>query len=196
MAEVGIAVTKSVTWRGERERFANVYHYTNNEMVDTEQGWIDLGQAVVAAERPVHGSNVAFEELRVWSAGGTPSENETIAIIDLSGTGSSIANEAMNREACFLVEWRTSRPSITGRPVTLKKFLHSCSLLGGSGAGVLAGTEPLPAATVAPLMTYANAVRSISLGAGENRLIAPSSSDRVAGEPFVFPFVEHHEFRY
>lgn len=194
--QFGVQVVKSMDWRGGTERFANVYHYQNPVAFDSESGYVDLVNQIVAAEKAVHAVNVSFVEARVWSAGGTPAENEQIGIFDLAGAGTAAEQLSMDREAAYLVEWRTSRPSITGRPVTLKKYLHSCSLLGSTDSGTVSGRSQLQASQINALTAYGDAVRRITVGTVTNDLVAPSSVDRVAGETFVFPWIEHHELRY
>lgn len=192
----GISITKRTPWRGVEEEFSNTYFYDISWQEQGESFLQGLVNQLVTAEKAVHSTQVAFRNARVWTADGTPAENVTIGQFDLSGAGSATDAPSMDREACYLVRFRTSRPSITGRPVTLRKFIHACSLLGGSSTQH-AGTSQLAAATITALRTYGEAVRELEGDAGAiYPLVAPSGSGRVAGAVDVFPWIEHHEFRY
>lgn len=192
----GISIVKRVRWRGSDEEFSNQYFYDIDWQEQGEAFLEGLVDQLVAAETPVYSNTIDFVQGRVWSAGGTPAENVTLGIFDLASEGSAVHESTMDREACYLVRFRTTRPSITGRPVTLRKWLHSCSLLGG-GDAQLSGISPISAATKAALTTYGEAVRELEGSDGATYpLVAPSGSGRVAGAVDVFDFVEHHEFRY
>ena len=191
-----ISITKETAWRGTRERFSNVYVYDFEAFESADGDREAFIRALADAERPVHSIEVFYIEGRMWSTGGTTQENQTLAIVDLEGSGAATDTQNMDREACFVVQWRTSRPSITQRPVTLKKWLHSCSGL-GSGPDVLSGRAQIAASTRDLLTTYGNAVRERSFaGLGPYPLVSSSNSGRQAGETFVLPWIEHHEFRY
>jgi hypothetical protein len=65
-----------------------------------------------------------FETARVWSAGGTPSENETLLVKDLTGTGSGSTDSSMYREAAHLFQWECERKDSRGRKKYLRKWMH------------------------------------------------------------------------
>lgn len=190
---IGISITKSTPWRGHTEEFSNVYHYDTADSAPAAQvkEFVDI---IVAAERAVHATSVNFVRARAWSAGGSPEQNQTIGIWDLTGTGSASDAAQFNRESVYLVEYRTTRPSATGRPVTLKKFVHACSLLGDTDTSIMGGTVKVGSLARGKLNTYAQAVKTINTPNLSGGLIAPSGSGRRAMEHYVYDWVEHREF--
>lgn len=194
MAIYGVSITKEVNWRGHVEQFANVYHYNFLNLDD--QGARQLVNRLIEIERPVHSNEVRFVEGRVWSAGGTPAENDMIGVYDaVAGTtGIAAQNSAMDREACILVHFDTNRQDSRSRKIKLRKWLHTCSPLGAPET-FLAGTTPLPANARSVVADYANAVLDPLTGTVTGNLCAPSGAD-ANGSIQVGNWVEHHEFRY
>lgn len=173
MATLAVALTKTTPWRGRTEEWSNVYHFEySHAMNDAVAGRLIDGLKTL--EVPVHAATVTFKTGRLWETGGTPAENETVLIKDLSGTGSLATSQAIYRELTVVVRIDSGRNSTTGRKIYLRKFLHSCSLQSGSN-DIGLGVSPLGDTIKTPFVTYGQALREIAPAAGEvYTLQAPS----------------------
>lgn len=193
MPILAVSITKDMPYRGSRERFSNVYHYeVANPSVAVAQ---DIISRLVAVETPVHSTQVQFKEARVWETGGTPEQNETILITDLSSFGTAVDNTELYAAAVYEVQWRTDRPSSTGKPVYLRKYLRSKSLLGQAlNNEQKTGFAALPNAIPA-LTTYMDGVRTLVTPGGTYGLTAPSG--RVVSQAGQLPrYISIHELTY
>lgn len=194
VAIYGVAINKEVSWRGRMETFSNVYHY--NFINLDEQGARQLVLRLIEIERPVHSTEVRFIEGRVWSAGGTPAQNDMIGTFDAvpGTTGIASQNSSFDREACMVVAFETNRQDSRSRRIKLRKWLHTCSPL-GSPAEFQAGTQQMASGTRTILRDYATEVLDPLAGTVTGNLCAPSGAD-ANGTIEVFSYVEHHEFKY
>lgn len=160
----GVSITKRCPWRGGNEEFANVYHYNlaanlNETLAD------DLINQLKTAEVLVHGSNVTFVQGRVWEAGGTAPQNETILIKDLSGVGAFPVSVPIYRELCYVIRFDTERNTSTGRKIYLRKYIHATGI-NSVNAGAQEGTTVLNTGNKAPFLTYGQNIRQLSLSPG------------------------------
>ena len=195
MALFGATITKECDFHGQRERFDNTYYYEAGSAADlnTHNGLLNH---LVAEEKKVHGNNVAFKQSRLWSAGGTPAQNVTLILRDESGNG-ALAGQAIAAEAAVMVEWETSRGSITGRKVYLRKFIRPQQLPAAFNAGQLQRSA-LVAADRAPFDSYADAVEATTPLPGTTLYTLTSRSGRVpkgVGNGISDPFLRTREFR-
>lgn len=192
MALMGISITKSVPFQGVGERFSNVYHYEHP--VADEAVAAAFIQRLVDIETFLHSPIVSFVEGRVWSAGGTPAENQTILIQDLNAVGIADTDPHMYRENCWVMSWKTGRPSATGKPVHLRKFFHGQSQYAAVPIeDVTNGQQPLPAAGVAFLQDAANNIQNLVVSGGTHPLTAPSGRKAVNAAK-IDPFLQSREF--
>jgi len=163
---VAVAIEKGTPWRGSEERFSNVYRYDFGVGGGIVPGAMDaLVDYLVTKEKTVHNSDVTFRTARVWEVGGTPAENETLLLKDLSGTGSMVTGLKIWKEACVVVQWYTGRHTSTGRRIYLRKFIHPCAVT-GTTAGQETGQVALASTTKTPFLTYGQDVRAFTLLAG------------------------------
>lgn len=193
MPIIAASLTKEMDYRGGRERFANVYHF---EVANPSEAIaLDIIGRLVQIESPVHSTTIQFREGRVWETGGSPEQNETLLITDLSSFGSAVDTNTMHAEAVYELQWRTDRPSSTGKPVYLRKFLRSRSLLGLALTNdQIHGRAALPAA-IPPLTTYMENVRSLVTAGGTYPMRAPSG--RVVTQAGQLPkYMSLHDLRY
>lgn len=127
MPLIGISIEKETQFHGQAERFSNQYYYDCGAAFEDADA-AALIAAVANAEKLVHSGEVAFKLGRAWTAGGTPAQNEQIALIDLTGTGLMSATQTLAAEVSVMVEWECSRKDIRGRKVYLRKFLRPQAL--------------------------------------------------------------------
>lgn len=195
MPPVSVSITKDFPFRGARERFSNVYTFdVPSPSVTVAQ---DLVARLVAIERPVHSAIVNHVEGRVWTSGGTPEQNETILITDLSGACDAVDQPVWHSQGVYEIQWRTDRPSVTDKPVYLRKYLRSFSSFNTTGwtNGHMAGSTPISAAVRAVLQTYADALNPLVTPGASFGLIAPSG--RVVARPPQLPtYTSIHELKY
>jgi hypothetical protein len=124
MAIIGVSVEKTTDFRGVQQPFTNVYYYKRVvPVVNTEYDTIK--NELVTAEKLMHSTLVTFKKFRLWTADGSPGENEMLNQQDLSGTGSLLANTSMDKERAFLVMWPAGKDT-RGKPVYLRKWYHAC----------------------------------------------------------------------
>lgn len=196
MARVGVSITKTFSFRGAAQEFSNTYYYETPLPViaSVATGLID---AVVALEKPMHGSQVTFLRGRCWTTGGTKAENNMLADKPLSGTGTAGTGggSSLDRERAFLVRFRAGNDS-RGRPVYLRKWWHlDIMTVGGynlAGGSVLQNTEQLPTAARNQLVTWADAFKNV-FSAPQNFELVSKNGREIDGATTAHPYLEHHQ---
>jgi hypothetical protein len=196
MALYGVSITKSVSFRGAAQEFANTYYYNLTVGVMTESTGLALIDAVVALEKPMHANLVSFVRGRVWSAGGTPSENTMIAQKNLSGAGtfSGTVDPTLDRERAFLVRFRAGSDTL-GRPVYLRKWWHlMVGELNANGitSGQKAQTEGLTSTQRTQLVNWANNFKSVTANTFTFELRSEKQR-QIDGDTVAHPYLEHHQ---
>lgn len=193
MAKRYFAVEKSSSFQGHAEVWSNVYLYETG--ADTASAFNNIIDAIVNAEKTVHGNNVTFLTARVYTTKGLNGIEDTghiLHIKTLSGTGTPSSSNPIYKECAVLVKWPLPRKTnlgglIIGRQRSLKKWLHVCTTFHlGTGAS-LAGEAPIADTA---FLTYGNAVMTPVAG---TQLIAPDGTVATAN-PQVQQFLEHRQF--
>jgi hypothetical protein len=192
---VSVAITKSFPYRGVRETFSNVYTFEVPAISVTIAQ--DLVGRLVTVETGAHGDIVEFEEGRVWTSGGTKEQNETILITDLSGKGGAVSEPNFHAQGVYEIQWRTDRPSVTDKPVYLRKYLRAFSSYGSPSwtNGMMAGSTPISTDIKSRLQSYADNVNPLETSGGPFRLIAPSGR-KVSRAPQLPIYTSIHELKY
>lgn len=194
MPVVGVSITKEFSWLGGKERFSNVYHYNPQEA--TAERAAEIVDALLAAEIPVHSTGVDFVESRVWTAGGTKEENDTIFMRDEADSGQATDDQRFFFIATYDISWKTGRENVLDRPVYLRKYLRSFSGLGGVPSdSALAGRTQLPQGTIDTLQQYADAVGTLVTPSQDLTLTAPSGRSAVY-QGVVEETIRYHELKY
>ena len=193
---VGVAITKSTLWHGEQEKLVNVYYFDGPAFQAGDANFQRLVDAITAAEKLVHGTNVNFVKARVWSAGGTVIQNVTLGLYDLFGTG-SFGTAPIFKEAASLVEWECERPNVLGRKVYLRKYIRHGATPSPASIPVQSGEAVLPATMTTPLKQYADTVDVIATEGGVIfYLVSPSGrAIRAANNGVVNNYLISREFR-
>jgi hypothetical protein len=190
VAQIGIAVTKSVSFRGVQQEFSNQYNYEHltGAGLNAEQ----LLDELVAVEKPFHSTDVTFVRGKVWTSGGSPGENEMLIQKDLSGTGTQGTNTSMDRERAILIRWPAGVDS-RGHPVYLRKWYHSCGNFAGNSfsAGILQNTLEINATIRSNIAASAEAVRE--LGATEVWGLCSPTGRATTGQAQCHAWLEHHQ---
>jgi hypothetical protein len=152
---------------------------------------------IAAAEKLAHSTKVTFEDGRVWSAGGTPSQNETIVIRDLSGTGSAAANNNYYVESTYVVRCDTNRNTETGRRIYLRKYYHTLQMTSAT-SGMLTGENAITSTQNALVKTCVESLRELTLSPGSIlvTLCAPGGQQVSDSRPVtVLPHLHTRQFR-
>jgi hypothetical protein len=191
-----VSVNKSRSFRGKTEIWSNVYHYSLATNLDVTLA-TDLVDQIATAEKLCHSSGVTFEDGRVWEVGGTPAENETIVIRDLSGVGALAALDSTYAEACVVARCDTNRNTSTGRRIYLRKYYHM-GVMPSATTGSLNGSAVLPAGTTTPVKTCLETLREVTLSPGSIlvTLCAPGGQQVSDSRPVtVLDYLHIRQFR-
>lgn len=165
MAVYGVSITKDMRWHGALEKYDNTYYYNAPDGAPSPAVLEQIVTRIVGSEIPIHSTRVAFRTARIWSAGGTPLQNETLLLQDLTDRGNQIGAPIFG-EAAVLVKWETARVNIKGKKVYLRKFVRPGCLVGTMSAEVGRGEEIATSAMLAPFKTYADSVQTITPATG------------------------------
>lgn len=217
MPILGVSVTKRYTWEGNQEDFSNVYYYNTEDGgpdLDIPAGISDsdavaLVEQIAEIERQIHGSDIEFVRGRVWGpVDGTPSENQTIAKVDLALQGSGSIDSYLSLEDCILVRVKTGRLSVRDRPVWLRKWFRTmrnpAAADGSFGSLQHRREEPMDQDTideVRAVMANLVVLNLVELTSFPDRLILSSPSGRRPvdlddPEMQVYPYLQTHDVKY
>lgn len=189
---IGVSITMRVSFRLVAQEFSNTFHYELPTAVAApSEAIID---ELVTTLKKMHSTDVTFVRGAVWSAGGSPASNEMLFQKNLSGTGSVANDTSMDRERAFLIQWKAGKNSL-GRPVTLKKWIHSCGAPAGVSvsAGQLQNTAPLSDASRAAMAALAEEMKEVG-GLETWQLCARSGRKVEAGaQATCHRWLEHHQ---
>ncbi len=189
---LGVSIEKELTWRGQAEQFANVYHF------DTDAGYMseDLVQAVIAVERPAFSTQVKFRRAKVWG----PTDQGVIASemllqADLTGTGSRASNFLTGFELAAVVSWNTGRKNSKGGPVFLRKYLHVGAITTAGGPEL--GNTALPSQDLDILRNYGNGIKNVGGATGLAANLCDKKGRKLPlnTSPKILPHLHTRQFR-
>lgn len=191
MPKFGVAITKTVLFRGVQQEFSNRYHYEGADMSTTQA--TQLAQNVKAAEVPLHSSDVTFKFYRVWLDTGSKATSLMISQGQLSGTGSTTVDASLDRERCVLIRWRAGNDSL-GRAVYLRKYYHSCGTFNGvnMSSSLKQNTLAFSAGEKTSIEQGGTSLQAVSDGADTKTLAAPPGRTRTGGAT-AHSYLEHHQ---
>jgi hypothetical protein len=154
----------------------------------------NLLDGLVTFEKSIHAADVSFTMGRVWTAGGTPAENDMVLEQALSGVGQRTTATSWDRERAYLIQWPAGQNSI-GRPVTLKKWYHTCGPILSShtvNAGWLQNTVAFTPTERAAIATACNVLFERTPNGHTATLCARSGRD-ATGPAEAHAYLEHHQ---
>lgn len=192
MGMIGITTVKAVNFRSVMQEFSNTYYYQATGLIPAAANHSGLVDEVVATERSLHSTDVQFKRASLWSAGGTPSENQMLFQKDLSGTGNQAVNGSLDRERAFLIQWPAGL-DIRGHPVTLKKWFHSCGNCAAVtiSSGMMQQTIPIDDVYRTQIAAKAEELREI--GGLETIGLCAKSGRENKGPAVCHKWLEHHQ---
>jgi hypothetical protein len=195
VAKIGLSVLKRIPYRGSTQHFSNVYFYARGLGGASDAELTAILDEVVAQEKLMHTSAVTFVRGRVWTADGTPQQNEMRVIKELTGVGSLASVTGMDPENAILLRVRAGKSS-TGKPVYLRKFYRPQGpmLVGNWSGNVIQRSSQLPAAEMTAWKNAADTL--LAVGAGPDIWGLVAESGREVTQPAAFechPWLEHRE---
>lgn len=194
MAQIGVAITKRVAFRLGTQHFTNVYYYSRVAPTSGEAEIDAILQEIIDHEKTWHSTDVTFVEAKLWSAGGSPAENDMLRVKALSGTGFNLTNTSWDRERVVLIRWPAGKDR-RGNPVFLRKYYHTCgALLDGTSvsAGVLQNTAALSDSQRTASASQANALRMVGPVA-DTWSLCSKTGRLTLGDAECHRFLEHHQ---
>lgn len=193
----GIHITKEVTWRGQPERFENVYHY-DTPALDLDADWDALIDAIVAIEKPLHAAGVSWVQARVHGPTDTTKAEDVMRRVkDLSGSGTMAGSGGVTPyEMAFVCSFYVGR-SPRGYKVYLRKYFHSCRMPSTTqGSAATFGNGAMAAADKTPFTSGMNNLKTITVGFGSNDLVTPSGRHLPLGSsPIINDYLHVRQFR-
>jgi hypothetical protein len=192
----GISIEKEVTWRGNPERFSNVYHYWHSSIswaTITDAEWLSFVTQIVNAEKAIHSTLVTFKIARIFGpTDGSEAANVMQYITDLTGNGSLPSTSKIFGELALVVQWPMERSSL-GRKRFLRKYLRTFSYGTGTAPEVNSGgplsSTPLPGLAA----TYAAAVDDLSWAYGGT--LCAANGDGPNDAAYALPYLHTRQFR-
>lgn len=193
MAQIGVAVYKSVSFRGVGQEFSNVQHFSRpfGTVDDAERN--SIIDEIVAIERDLHSADVTFLRARLWSSGGTKAENEMLLEKPLTGVGNLVTDTSLDRERAILIQWPAGK-DVRGHPVTLKKWYHTCGSTSALGftTSNKQNTSQLATATRDYFAGKAQGIKVVGATVDTWSLCAKSGRG-TTGDAVCHPWLEHHQ---
>ena len=152
-----VQVTMDVSWKGIREEFSNVFHYTPQQAIDTTAGWDTLADLVVAQLRPLYSPLVNFKRVRVHGPTNQGKILDVMKIVkDLTGAGTGLAGADIPPEMA-VVAWVYLGRGPRGGKQILRHYFHSRQFPSGLGnVGKGSGFEALDQPNKDPYITRCN----------------------------------------
>lgn len=185
MALAKVQIEKATPFQGRDEVWSNVYTY---DFPTLDQALLEqVVDALVVAEKNVHGNMIAFKTAKVWDVGVPP--NYMRFSKNLSGNG-TFTGSPIYRECAARISWPLPRRFGTFRSIRrdLSKWLHTGVLVFN---GDVAGTSPGSGFTQASAqMQYISIARE---PVGNVHLCAPNG-DRPTGPGNIIGYLEHRQF--
>jgi hypothetical protein len=196
MTRIGIAITKSTSFRGGTQEFSNVYYYDGllgRPSVAQAEALID---EATTREKTWHSTAVTFLRGRCWEQTGDKATTEMIATKSLSGTGSMGLVNSFDKERSYLFRLRAGVDT-RGNPVYLRKWYHGCGLFDGTisiNSTTLDNTTGFSAADRTALRNKMNSIGSIGSGPTLGTLCAKGGRQPDAGATWeAHQYLEHHQ---
>lgn len=188
---IGIQVVKATSFRQVQQEFANVYYYESETAITAPAQ--TLLDELVAAEKNFHSTLVTYLRGSVWSAGGTPAQNQMLFQKALTGTGANAPGTTFDPERAILVSWPAGFDS-RGRPVKLRKWYHTRGPIAGLTISATAFQDQSSPFIDSQRSQIAAAVDAVTqLGVLETwDLCGPTGRNRTGG-PEAHKWLEHHQ---
>jgi hypothetical protein len=193
---IGISITKKTPFRNSSQEWSNVYYYDGLSGTPSQSQAAGLIDELVTKEKSIHSAAVTFVRGRCWSQIGDKTQNEMLDQHDLSGTGSTAQDNAVDRERAFLFRLRAGNDS-RGNPVYFRKWYHSLGAFGAVASptgSIVSQTTGFTQGQRDALVAALPAIGSIGSGATLGTLCSKNGRLSTAGANWsAHEFYEHHQ---
>jgi hypothetical protein len=196
MPPYAVQVTMGVSWHGAEEEFSNIFHY-DTPTITTDSGWDELANAVVAALRTIHTSNVTFKRVRVHGRTDLSKIEDQMRLVkDLTGVGTMSSVATLPPETAVVADVYVGRGPKGGKQF-LRKYIKARGLPGaGATEGMSFGVTALGSAQKTPFVNALNGLKSVSVGGALNDICTPQGKGLPAGSEWsVNPYTSTRQFR-
>lgn len=156
----GLTTVKQFTYRGDpNEEFSNTYHFKNAPPVDSAS-WVTLMNQVLGAESKILPSTTHFVRVYGYDSD-DPNAHHVFAQELAAGSVSGVYAHDAQYEAeiagdqAAMVWWKTSRLNARGKPIYLRKYIHSGYVTNAAG-------DNLSSAYVTALSSFVNLTTGIN----------------------------------
>jgi hypothetical protein len=188
---IGVTITKDMVFRNKTQEFHNTYYFNLATAVTAPSE--SIVDELTTKEKNFHATTVNFKRAQVWTAGGTPAQNQMIFQKTLTGAGSQSAGGSMDRERAVLIRWKAGFDS-RGLQVYLRKWYHSCGNFAGealTGLPILANTDGLSDQARGNIAAAANGVRNV--GGLETWELCSKTGRSTTHPAEAHRYLEHHQ---
>lgn len=197
MAPYAIQVTAATQWHGHLEEFSYVFHYDVFGTSMTDADWEKLGDAVVAAIRPLHRSTVTFIRYRIYG----PTDQGKAAnlmryVKDISLAGTLASTVLIPRECVLVADVYVGRGPKGGKQY-LRKFLHTGAIPGtGVTEDAQMGAAALPGASRTPIASALDGLKTVITSSGSYDICTPNGKHLPTGSNWsVNDYVHTRQFK-
>lgn len=153
----GMTIVKRMAYRTNPvEEWSNQYWFTGSTPADAA-AWLALFNALTAQEKTVYPASSQI--IRGYGYASDAADAASVYTRDLqvtpnipiSGTMVTTGLSLTPGDAAMWVRWKTSRTSIKGKPIYLRKYFHGALITGSTSAA----TDALAATQVTALQAFA-----------------------------------------
>lgn len=197
MPPYAVSIEKSLTWRGQLEKTANIYHYDIDTPFTTDQGWNDLANAIANIEKAAMGAGNSWVAYKVWGPTNLgKAQSKMVAEGTLTGTGSQTGS-TLYPEMAVVVSLFLGRSPVHNRKRFLRKYLHTSALPTGGTSGEAQGNSVISSVTRNVFTTYGNAIKNVTAAGFSHVLCAPNGDHLPIGTtPKVLDYLHVRQLRH
>jgi hypothetical protein len=192
-----VQVTYACSWKGLTEEYSNVLHYDAGALLNTEGGFENLADQVVAALRPLFHTEVTFKRVRVHGPTHLGKVEDQMRLVkDLTGTGSMTSAVVLNPEVAVVADVYMGRGPKGGKQY-LRKYFRSLRLPGtGASEAMSRGMSPLATAQKTPYVSAMNTLKTVSVAGFTNDICNKEGKHLPLGSDWtVNDYVATRQFR-
>lgn len=141
MAQPGITIIQSFTYRQSVEEFSNQYHFDGDAPADPS-AWDDLATELVTLLCPIYPGTVSLVRAYCYE----DTDHDSVLTLEHTGafagppTGTlslGSSGHLAPGDAAMWIRWKTARLNSNGKPIYLRKYYHGVITSAETGDGDL-----------------------------------------------------------